>query len=275
MHGLLSCLCRNAVQPHSDIQDQNSGIRVSVQGQTTAGAEMPTLRQFLRCPGSAPGAILRSVRRVHGHDHTSGAFSLLREDSAEHRPCGIRNALIQTGLLACAVGQILSCLFVLFGFWTPGHVLDLECFHGDQPEAVDDPSSGLVNKVMASITDALMNTRDSFLSLATFPATLLLLLELALGLRQCLLLLAQEARVLDELTVREGRELFDANIYADLLLGFGERFCLDFTAEAGEPFAGLNANRAGFDLALRRTVNNGLDGSDFGKGDCRFLQAKA
>ena len=59
----------------------------------------------------------------------------------------IRNALVQTRLAACAIGQVFSRLFVLFGFWTLRHVLDLECFDGDQSEAVDDLSGRLVNEI--------------------------------------------------------------------------------------------------------------------------------
>src|SRR5262249_53664814 len=103
------------------------------------------------------------------------------------------------------------------------------------------------------------------LRLTPLSSGVLLFLEFAACLCQCFFLLAEEARVSDELTVGESGELLKPYIHSDLLLGFGKRFSFDLAGEAGEPFAGLNAKCAGFDLALNGPVKDSLDVAYFGE----------
>src|SRR5437868_4501468 len=100
-------------------------------------------------------AVLRGVCRVHSDHFASGAFSLLREDTAKHTPTGIGNGFVQTCLGRMTVGQILSCRFVLSGFRTSGHVPDVQLLDSNLPETLDQLTSGLVNEVMTTVADAL------------------------------------------------------------------------------------------------------------------------
>src|SRR5258707_14150044 len=85
-------------------------------------------------------------------------------------------------------------------------------------------------------------------SLADFSPNLAFLRKISLSLHKSRLVLAEESWILDKLTIGEGGELFETNINADLFIGCWQRFCFDFTAEAGKPFFALTPNGAGFDL---------------------------
>ena len=124
---------------------------------------MPTLAQFLFRPIPASITILRGIGRVHG-DHftesrafsiTSGTLSLMREDSTEHGPGGIRDRLGEAVVLH--------------------HAFDIELFDGNHPEAVDNTPCGLVNEVMAAVSDTLVDAGDDFAGFLPLTASALLL----------------------------------------------------------------------------------------------------
>jgi hypothetical protein len=54
------------------------------------------------------------------------------------------------------------------------HALDVQLFNGNHAEAIDQPSCGLVNKIMAPVPDTLMDTGQNFiLSGMSIPRSLL------------------------------------------------------------------------------------------------------
>ena len=107
--------------PHSGfVQHVDSGVGVSVEACTTHRAVVPTLREFLLRTVAALVAVLRRVSRVDFHYLTTGAFSLVRQDGAEHRPGRIRNAFCKAVVL--------------------DHAFDVQFLDGNQAVPVDEPS---------------------------------------------------------------------------------------------------------------------------------------
>ena len=199
---------------------------------------MPTLAQFLFRPIPASITILRGIGRVHG-DHftesrafsiTSGTLSLMREDSTEHGPGGIRDRLGEAVVLH--------------------HAFDIELFDGNHPEAVDNTPCGLVNEVMAAVTNALMDAgnhlfglalAESCLRAAAFPSAACLLLILRFGVFSLsfgkgFFVTTEEARVSNERAVGQGQKGIQASIKTDGFFGGRQEVIVLFNREAGEPF---------------------------------------
>ena len=152
---------------------------------------MRSHRQRLLLNVPAPATHLRGVGRIDSHDQTTSTFSLIRQDGTKHRPGSVRDRLGEA---------------VVFD-----HALDVEFLDGNHAVAVDQPSGGLMNEIMAAVTDTLVDTRNDFagfliiliLSL-TAPTLLLLILhfrQFALCFRQCLFFFAEEARVFNVLAI--------------------------------------------------------------------------
>ena len=134
------------------------------------------------------------------------------------------------------------------------HAYDIQFLNGDHAEAVDDLTSGLVNKVMAAIANPLMDTGNNFLRLPSFSGATNLFCQLPLGFGEGFLITAKEARVLDILAIGQRGECFQANVYSDSFLGWWQQFGADFAGEAGVPFMTNAANGTGFDCAVNRAV---------------------
>lgn len=158
---------------------------------------MPSLRQFLLGTAffsvraiATGGTVLRSAGRVDGDHQTTSTFSLHRQGVAELRPRSIGNRL----------GEAM----VLY------HALNIEFFDGNHAEAVDQPAGLLMHKVMTAVLDPLVNApHDLFGLFSCFrPVLIFNFIKPALCFGEGGFLLAEEARVLDELTVGEGREGF-------------------------------------------------------------------
>jgi len=63
------------------------------------------------------------------------------------------------------IRQVVTCLFVLIRSRAFGHILDVEGFDSDQTITIDQLSSGLVNKVVASVGNTLMDSTHHLLGL--------------------------------------------------------------------------------------------------------------
>ena len=114
-----------------------------------------------------------------------------------------------------------------------------------------------MNKVMATMFDPFRDTGDDLLSLATSLCLMLVLdfIELTLRFRQSLFVLAEEARVFNELAAGESRKDFETNVNADLLGRGFKRLWLNLAGEGGIPLArSRSADSAGLNVAFNPAV---------------------
>ena len=240
---------------------------------------MCSLFQGLLDNVSAPTAHLRRVLRRNRDDQTTSIFGFHRQDVAEHRPGSISNRLVEASLCTGSVGKELPWIFrVRLCLRAADHVFDLQGFHPDNAETVDEPSGCLMYEVMASGSNTLMDTGDDFLGLATGSGSVLILhiVELALGFRQSLFVTAEEARVFDELAIRERGKDFEANVNADLISRRFKMLRLNLAGEADKPLArGRSANRTRFDVTFNRAVQMYSDITDFGQAETALKEAEA
>src|SRR5581483_4744983 len=147
-------------------------------------------------------ASLTGVGGVHSDHLATGAFSLVREDSAKHPPTCVGNGLGKAVVLH--------------------HARYIQIFDGNPPETVDKPAGGLVDKIVTAVSDALVNTADNPTRFSQGGFLLLFAagfetFHLALRFRQSRFVLAEKARVGDKLAVTGGGKVFQPNINADLL----------------------------------------------------------
>ena len=156
---------------------------------------MPPVRQLLLGAPFQPvravaasRAVLRGIGRVDGKYLTTSTFSLRRKNRTKLRPCGVTDALGKAMIAE--------------------HIPDAQFFDGDDAEAIDNTACVLMAEVVPPVADTLMDTRDDLARLFSLTAPTLLLREFALCFGEGLLFLAEEARVLDELAVGQGREGF-------------------------------------------------------------------
>jgi len=176
-------------------QDIPSGIHVTVKRETAVRTYMYANAQILLDDYTTPGARLRGVGRVHGHDLRTGAFSLVRKQLLELcQPCVMR-----------AEGE------VVIG----RHEGEREVFEGNQRVGVGQLARELVPEVAAPIGDALMqsgNLRGGFAAAgaAPLPAS-----KAALGNTQLGKALAQPARVFDQRPVAERQQVAQSHVNPD------------------------------------------------------------
>ncbi len=97
--------------------------------------------------------VLTCIGGVDGNHFTRDAFSLQREDRTEHGSGSIGNRLGEAVVL--------------------DHAFDVEFLNSDHAEPVRLPAGGLMNKVMPSIANSLMDARQNLVGFTPFAASLL------------------------------------------------------------------------------------------------------
>src|SRR5579872_7258061 len=212
-------------------------------------------------------AFLARERSIDLRILSTGALSLVREQMAELSPCRIGYALVQASLATGSIRKELARLDILAGVRTRQHAFDVQSLDLDRAERLNDPAAHLMQEVVPSITDFLVHTSDhSICSLASrcaFPGGGLL----AVGFRQRFLCLPKEARIGDERAVGQSRKMMDPYVDSNRPIARGKRLSLDFTGEAGPPFARLSADRTGLDRPSEGTMDHRLDLTDLGEAD--------
>jgi len=179
--------------------------------------------QILLDDHTTPGARLRGVGRVHGHDLRTGAFSLVRKQLLE---------LCQPRVMR-AEGE------VVIG----RHEGEREVFEGNQRVGVGQLARELVPEVAALIGDALMqpgNLRGGFSAAgaAPLPAS-----KAALGNTQLGKALAQPARVLNQRSVAERQQVAQSHVNPNRRAGVFQ----DYRVGQVEHQAGVPAMRPALD----------------------------
>ena len=220
----------------SAVQNIPGRVLVSMQGQTAIRADVLTDREALADRLSATRTLLRSAPRIHFHHCDTGAFGLVSQDHEEAAPGGIHD---------CPAEPVV-----------PDHPSDVQAFHRDQAVATDQVQSGLVMMIAPLVGDVGMKNADNLDGLAMIRSALLLSTDGTLCTTQGREFLFEKARILDNLTVRGGQEVFKTHVDANG--GQDARFYLYVTDVAGqnnEPLAAFALKRGRLDNAFNGAVD--------------------
>jgi len=146
---------------------------------------------------------LARVRRVH-FDYlnypTNGTFSLLRQDSTKLRPSRVGNTLGKTRVLH--------------------HAFYIELFHRNQTKLIDQLPCQLMNKIMTTISDTLVNARNNLTGSLPSSTALRLFRQFSLRSGKGFFVVAKESRIVHKGAVRQSRELLQTDVDTDGTDGF-------------------------------------------------------
>lgn len=230
----------DAHRPHPGLesasQDVPSRVLVSVQGQAAVRADVLPDSEFLVNVRAACRTLLASTPRIHSRHRDTGSFSLVSQDRQEATPCGVRD---------CPAEPVV-----------PDHSANVQAFHRDQTVATDQVQRSFVMMFTPLVGDVSMKNTDGLDGLASIRSALPLATHGTLSAPQRREFLFEEARVLDDFSVRGGEEVFESNV--DAHGGQRTRFGVDFSDVAGqddEPLVALALNRGRLDAALNGPVD--------------------
>jgi len=103
-----------------------------------------------------------------------------------------------------------------------------------------------MSEVMTPIAHSLMNTRKNFVGFLSHRASVLGLGLLSACFRKSGFFCTKKARVLEEGTIRQSREGFQPNVYANAFFGDGQCERFHRAGDAGKPFPVDATKAAGF-----------------------------
>ena len=224
-------------------QDVPGRVLVSVQGQAAVRADVLPNGEVLSVLFAARAASLRSSPRIHSHHRDTGSFSLVSQDRQEAAPCGVRD---------CPAEPVV-----------PDHSANVQAFHRDQAVATDQIQSSLVMMFTPLVGDVGMKNTNDLCGFPSIRAALLLATDGALGSTQRGKFLLEKTRVLNDLAVRSGQEVFESHVNAD---GRQDtRLNVHVAEVAGqndEPLVSLALERCRLDDALNRPVDLAANHAD-------------
>jgi hypothetical protein len=146
------------------------------------------------------------------------------------------------------------------------HTVDRQILDRDQIKGVDDATAVLVSKIAPPPRDALMHPRDHLAPLGIFRRPVLFSAEATLDFGERLLLLPEEAWIVDFVPSRERGKGLEAHVNADLLPRFPQRGEFrTLTREADVPLLrAATANRGSLGRTLKRAMQEQFDISHIG-----------
>jgi len=210
---------------------------------------------------ATPGAHLGCVARVDQCELPTGTLSLVGSELDQLGPRRIQDASVQARLLGHVRPGILDR-----ATGRPGHVLDGKVLEADHTEVFHQAVRQLVGEVLATVGRFLVRQRHGMTVKPALGRAFLVLGKSAAHLREPLLGLLEEARVLDGLARRKGGKFQEAHVDAHGLRVGGQRLGFDLAGEAGEPFAGTGAlDGQGLNLALDGPMQNDLNPTNLGQ----------
>jgi len=193
--------------------------------------------QILRDNLPTTGTHLRGATRINEHNCPTSFFRFVRTVLRKLTPGGIRDAFVHTTPVAVL------------------HILNVQLLKGKQLINVNQSAARLVSKVTAAIGNSLMDMLHHALALAISRCSLRLFAEASLGLGQCLLIAAEEARVLNLFAVGQCSKVCKSNIHSSYRIANRQRLRLNDTGEASIPVAnGIPSDSQGLSDALQGPV---------------------
>jgi len=112
---------------------------------------------------------------------------------------------------------------------------------------------------VTTVANPFMDAGNDLKCFAPFLGTANLFREFPLGLCQCLLVTAEEARIIHELTVGQSQKRVQPRVKPDCLQRWGQWVIFLFHREADKPLGADAMNAARLDFAADGAVDFGLD----------------
>ena len=175
-------------------------------------------------------AILRRESGINFRELSSGTFSLLRKNGAEHRPACVSNALSKAMIFR--------------------HAFHIQLFNRNFLKAVHDFTGFLMHKVMATVANPFVDARYYFARFTALWRALLKLRQAPLRFGKRLLILAVKARVLNLFARRKRGKAGKANVHSNRFAVWFQRHGFHFNSETSKPLSVLAANGASLDFAF-------------------------
>lgn len=205
----------------------------------------------------ALAAILTCVGWIDRHVLSASIFCFTRKLLGESSPCRIRDAFGEAMIVH--------------------HPIDVQIFHADDAELIDDFTRLLVRKVMPLESNALMHARHNLAPLGSCGRVLLLLAEKTLCLSERVLFRAKETRIIYTVASRKVSEGFKSHIYSDLFKRFRQGLrVFNLTGEGSVPLARrLTPNVASLNLPFNQAMQFDVDIAEFREGQMMPVNLKA
>ncbi len=143
---------------------------VPVSPKTAFAIMCPRTQAFLHYP-AASRTFLRGVMRRDRYNCFSAVLCLIPQYLQKLSPGSIRNRLVQPGLPASSVWQILS-IFILFFSWSAYHVRYVQIFVENHIGPFQEPICFLVQEVFTLATNpvmSLLQCLEQFVPLLAIP----------------------------------------------------------------------------------------------------------
>ncbi len=201
---------------------------------------MPALAQRLRCVRSTETG-LRCAARINLHQLPTSVLSFVGQRFDESSPSGIIDTF----------GKHATC-----------QSFNIQILDRDQTKHQHQPGCQLVMKVRALVSDVSVRSLQFTYSLAPTVAAALATCHLALRSAQLGLCMPKVTRVFNLCAVRQGSELFEANVHANACSRWWQQLWFTLDRKANVPTPLFPLHRDGLDVSFNRTVQFDLHLSD-------------
>src|SRR6266567_1460042 len=214
-----------------------------------------TLTQGHGLPMVAPAAILRRGGRVHFDKRSASFFRFARQSVKKSCPRCIVDALSQTMIMR--------------------HAVDMQIFHTDHPEVVDDLPAFLMGKIVTSELHPFVNPCHNLTMFSPLRCALSKFGVFALHFRQGFLLLAEKARVGYLFFLGERSECLQPNVDTNLRSNRFKAKRLTLARKADVPLSCRRPlHRTGFHLAHALTMVDHFDGANLGEAHPLIMRGR-
>lgn len=154
------------------------------------------------------------------------------------------------------------------------HLLNSKLLNGNYAKLIHDSAGVLVDKVVTSVSDSLVNTTYNLLGSMSFVGAPDAFGKLALCFGKGFFFTTKEAGTVDERSIRQGGKLLKPNVDTDRFTRIGEGLRLSFISETNEPLIPVSENGAGLNLTDNRPMNFSFNRSNLAEGDIIAVDRK-
>src|SRR6266704_3529981 len=215
-----------------------------LRGDHVARRRQPAYRTFMPTLGKRLGhgrsayAYLAGSTRIHLHQLSPGARSLVREFGKERVPSGVVDRASQ---------------------YSARKSFDVEVFHRDQPVAFHQPTADIMMKGGTLVSDFTVRLGHRSGGLAAAVAAALATGKPALGAAQVCQPALEVSGIVDLLAIRKSDKAIQSDIHADLLGRLRQRHTVPLDGKTHVPVIHVPLDRNGLDLTLHRPVQFDFD----------------
>ena len=207
-------------------------------------------------PMSTGATGLTRVGRVDSDELVTSLCRFVTQLIKERRPRRVLNAFRQTMIVY--------------------HPVDVEVFHCDETELVNDPTGMLVSEVLAFPFGTLMHPSNDFPFMVSLTGALLSFGEVTLGFGQSLLFVAKKSRFFNFLAIGKSRKGFESDVNTYLSRIVRQFLRLIVAREAHVPLpCGGSGDSTSLRSPLHWSVKSNLDVPNLGEDKLATLDGTA